>query len=105
MVRAGSLRHRVQIERATEALDSLGEATLTWSAIGSAWASISALGSSERSRARGIEAGTTHEIRMRTADVTARDRITLGARTFEVTGVADPTGRGTELRVYAQEAG
>lgn len=61
----GKLRHRVQIQSATESRNSHGDVTRTWSTDSTVWASIGPLSGRELLFAQQVESRPTVRIRMR----------------------------------------
>ncbi len=104
-MRAGRLRHRVNIQVATEVKGSYGSATKAWS---NAWsgvpASIEPLSGREFFSADEITAESTHKIVMRyRVGVTKLHRILFGTRIFNITSVININERGKELVILATE--
>ena len=109
-MRAGRLDRRLTIRRATRTQNALGETVETWADVATVWASkvdkataeADARGSGE-ARAATI---TTH-FRIRwsttTAAVTPLDRVFVGGREFDVTGVREIGRReGVEIMATAR---
>lgn len=100
-------RHRLTLERRAEALDDFGEAALTYTALTTAWGSVEAVGSRERFDSQQVQAEVSHRIKIRysnlAATLTAADRITLGARIFDIVTPMDKDGRTRELEILALE--
>jgi SPP1 family predicted phage head-tail adaptor len=85
---AGRLRHRVTVERRSEALDELGQRNNVWTAIATAWAKVRPLSGREFLSASGVRAEITHEITMRyPIDVKPKDRVLFGLRLFDIDSV------------------
>lgn len=110
-VSAGELRHRIQIQAATEAANALGELTPTWAKIngGDRWAKIEpvALVAQRREYVDGpqVLADVTHRITMRyMSGITVRHRIVYGTRTFGIQMVIDPDETQTTLELLCKES-
>lgn len=73
---AGELKRRVVIEQPREAVNSLGETTLTWSEFASAWASIEGLSVREIVQSGRQQAVISYKVRMRRVPgITTRMRL------------------------------
>lgn len=84
-MRAGLLRHRVRIERATQGRDAHGGITQTWSLLAHRWADVRPITARERVNAGEVLQDLTHTIEMRHFDgLTAKDRIVYGTRVFAI---------------------
>lgn len=64
-MRAGELRHRVQIQVASDSRDAHGGNVRSWSTIATVWASIEPLTGRELFEAQQIESRATVRIRLR----------------------------------------
>ena len=94
----GKLRHRIQIQRATEA-NANGEMTRTWATLTTRWASIKALSGKELYEAQQVQARATYSVKMRyyaglltsdrLRDVTITDGIGSGSGSGSGTGTED----------------
>ena len=77
-MRAGKLRHLVQIERATETRDAVGGVTQSWAKLDKRWADVKPLAGREFFEAAAINSGLTHQVRIRFfAGITNKDRIAI----------------------------
>lgn len=94
MLPAGILRHRVTIEAATDARNSLGESTSTWSTYATRWASIEAVSYSEQQQ-QGQTSGTvSHAVRMRYVDgLTGKMRLRWGSRLLYISSLIEKNNR------------
>ncbi len=96
-MRAGSLRHQITIEKQSTTRDSYGEIGGAWTSGLNTWASIEPLRGLEYFNAQQIQAGVTHEIRMRnltmigTTGISSKHRIKFGSRYFNITSVINPS--------------
>ena len=90
MIRAGKLRHRVDIQEQTDVSDGMGGYTNTWSSVsgmGSVPAHIMPLSSKEQLDAMKLESVITNKIRIRyRAGITSKNRIVFGSRIFNIKG-------------------
>lgn len=64
-MRVGRMRHRLEIQRATETRDAAGGVVQTWSTLDTRWASIEALTGREYFMAKQVQSDATHRIRLR----------------------------------------
>ena len=103
----GTKRHKLTLERRSTALDSFGEGGLTYATLATAWGSVEAVGARERFESQQVKAEVSHRIKIRYSNLastlTAADRITLGARTFDIVTPMDKDGRMRELEILALE--
>ena len=103
----GGKRHKFTLETRTEALDTFGADERSYETLATAWGSLEAATSRERFEAAQVKAEVSHKITLRYGDayagLTARDRITLGSRTFDIVQPMDKDGRRKELTIMALE--
>lgn len=93
-MRAGSLRHKVTIQKATESQDSYGEPDPTWGVYAVVWASIEPVTGREylQNRQTGVE--ITHKVTIRYLDgVTAKMRVLYDGRYFDIEAVLNDKER------------
>jgi SPP1 family predicted phage head-tail adaptor len=101
---AGILRHRVDVQRATQDRDDLGGVVQTWTRLVRRWAAITPLQGRELEAARQIEARITHRITMRAvAGLGAGDRLLFGTRVFHILAPLDMEEYGLQLRYLCME--
>ena len=107
-MRVGRLRHRVQIQSATESADSFGEPTFTWATYARRLASIEPLQGRELFTAQQVNPEITIRVRLRydqdLADLTPKHRLVFGSRTLEIDSVIKPDERNRELQLLCKEA-
>lgn len=83
-MRAGQLRHEIEIQQTTDTLDAAGQPTRSWTTFANVWASIEPVSGSELVVARQLDPKTTHKVTMRyLSGVTAKMRIRHGTRYLE----------------------
>lgn len=94
-MRAGSLRHRVTIQQATESQNGFGEPIKSWSNLATVWAAVEPLQGQEFLDGRQLEAAVDTRIRIRhRSGVTQRMRATWGSHVYDVQSViVDATNR------------
>lgn len=108
-MRIGPLRHRVTIQSATLAQDSVGQPIATWANLAtnpSVWAEVTSAPAGERFVSGGeqVLANLTHKVRIRyRTDVTVKMRVSHLSRYLYIENVVDPTGRGRELVLLCRE--
>lgn len=103
-MRAGRLRHRVNIQQPTETRDAYGELQSSWASLDTnVPCEIRGLRTREFIEAAGTESDVTHEIRLRfRTDLTPKMRLVAtggcaSGEVYELLGVMDPEGRRREL--------
>jgi len=107
-VRAGRLRHRVQLQGHTnreDARDSYGGVTVTWNTLATVWAAVEPAGGREQYRTQAERAELTHLVVVRyRPDLTPVDRVVLGGgRALDVEAVVNPGERNRELHLLCRE--
>ncbi len=103
-MRAGRLRHRIQLQHATETQDTTGDPVRRYTTYATVWASIQPVRGAEYFTAQQAGASRQHEVRIRYRDdVEETDRIVYGSRTFEVEAVLTPWEVHSELLLYCKE--
>ncbi|QDV34021.1 phage head closure protein [Tautonia plasticadhaerens] len=106
-MRAGRLRHRVAIRRATTTQGSFGQPVEAWTDLASCWAEVRPLAGRELEHARQVHALASHRVLMRAvAAVTPADRLDWGGRTLEILEVRDTDvgGRTRQLMLTCRES-
>ena len=89
-MRAGELRHRVEIQSKSVTRNDLGEEVITWNTVATVWAAVVPVFGSEAVDNSAREATATHQVRIRRrTDVTPVMRVVYGAKEFDVQHVAD----------------
>lgn len=105
-MRAGRLRHRVVVERATDGTDAYGDQVQTWTTLATVWAGIEPLSGREYLSAAHIQADVSTRIVMRGipgVTLTPKDRIRYGARLFDIKQIVDQNAENVELQLLTQE--
>lgn len=106
-MRAGNLRHRVDIQVQTETPDGLGGSTLSWdsvSGMGSVPAAIWPTSAKERLDGMKLEQVITHKIRIRyQSGITSKNRILFGARVFNIVSILNFEERNKVLDMLCTE--
>lgn len=87
IVRAGRLRERIQIQRQATATDAAGEPAGAWATVGTAWARVESLRSSEPVVAMKAEGRLTHGVWVRAGfSILPTDRLLWRGRVLEIVG-------------------
>jgi len=103
-MRAGKLRHRVQIQQRNSERDEFGQALDTWITLDIVSANIVGLSGREFLSRSGEAADATHRIEMRAwAGLSPSHRIVFGTRIFDVQYVSDIDQRGIEMHLICKE--
>lgn len=98
------MRHRVTIQSVSQASDSQGGYTDTWTDGDTVFASIEPIKAWEKMQAQQMQVPVTHKITMRyRSDVTAASRLKFGTRIFWVKEVINVEERNRFLIIKAQE--
>ena len=103
-MKAGALRHRIEILSPTIQVDTFGQDIETFETDGEWWAKIS---EEERDEIQANE-GTTGKRRIKVlmrvgTPVLRRSQIIFNNQTFNVLSVIDPDGRNTSMEAVAEE--
>lgn len=102
-MRAGQLRHRLEIQTKSGTQDTYGQPAEDWTTQATVWGSVEPLLGRERFTAQQTQAEVTHRIRIRHRDLTAKSRIKFGSRYFEIIEILNPKERNVELSLLAKE--
>lgn len=103
-MRAGQLRHRVELQRRKEGTDDFGEPTDEWETYATVWAAVRPLQGRDRWAAQQVNAEVTHEVEIRhRSDVKAEHRIKHGDRVLRIEAPFDPDERGARLMMPCSE--
>lgn len=105
-MRAARLRHRVEVQRATDGIDAFGDQTPTWTSLGTFWAAVEPLNGREYFIAAGTSAESTIRVLMRAQPgkrFSPKDRVLFGDRVLDVNAVVNQDERGVELTLFCVE--
>ena len=91
-MRAGKLRHRVEIQASTPTQDATGQPIDSWATVtgGTVWAAIEPISGREFVAAGSFQAEVSHFITLRwdsTITLTPRNRVKFGTRYFSIVSV------------------
>ncbi|HEV7299212.1 MAG TPA: phage head closure protein [Tepidisphaeraceae bacterium] len=101
-MRAGELRHRVEIQKPIVTVDGLGESVPTWQTVTTVHASVQSVRAYENVRARITNMETAFLVKLRyTDEVTPERRFLWEGKELYVDGITDVDGRRREMRVNA----
>lgn len=100
----GKLRHRIEIQTASEAADSLGQMTKTWTTAVTRYAAIEPLSGRELIQAQQVNSEITHKVTLRYYAVTSKMRFKFGSRYFEIMSVINKEERNLETVCMCKEA-
>lgn len=103
-MRAGWLRHRVQLQQVTRTVGSLGEPVETWTTFATVWASVEPQRAREYVAAQSEQAQGAWIIKMRWRnDVTRSQRALWNGHTLEIESAISPFERRRELELVCRE--
>ena len=86
-MKAGSLRHKVTIQRVSQTLDSSRQTVDLWTKVDDVWAAVEPLTGRELVNAQQIQPDVTHLVKIRYRDdVTAKMRVLHGSRVLNIEG-------------------
>lgn len=106
-MRAGALRHLVEVQQPGGSRDAVGGRITTWTTIGTVYASIETLSGTEKLVAAQRQAETSHLIRLRydpaLAALDASWRILFGTRVFVIEEVSDQDERDRTVDLRCSE--
>lgn len=107
VIRAGDLRDRITVQRATQGDDGFGNVVIGWSDLLTVWANVRETPGKEVVAAGRIEANRTATIRVRASSqsrgITAADRVQARGRVWNIRSVS-AVGDGRELIEFLCEA-
>lgn len=103
-MRAGRLRNRLVIERATMVQQSNGELTPSWATLATVWGEVKDLRGTELIDGQQAEATMSTKITMRyRTGIDARDRVTWNGHVYEVVAVAADVNALRELELMCTQ--
>jgi SPP1 family predicted phage head-tail adaptor len=89
-MRAGRLRHRVQLQSYAETQDSFGYKAKTWSTFSTVWADIQPLRGAEGMEAQKLNSFQQYKITIRyDSAIDVKSRVVHGSDVYEVNSIAD----------------
>lgn len=104
-MRAGTLRHRLEIQAPSdEDVGDTGNPDTTYAVQGVVWGRIEPLSVTERLRAEQVAATATHLVTIRHfPQLTQKSRFRFGQREFAIESIIAPESRPIEMRVMVRE--
>lgn len=100
----GELKNRITVQKYTETRSNAGQVLKSYTDSVSRWAYIKPLTTREILQAQQISSEITHEVWLRyPLDVTPKDRIAFGLRTFEILGVVNVDEENRFLKLLCKE--
>jgi SPP1 family predicted phage head-tail adaptor len=101
---AGRLRHRVTIKEKSVTRNSMNEEVVSWTIVGTYWASVEPVRGREFVEMRQAQAEISHRIRMRyRSGIDPTMRAYFGSREFEIVSVIHVEERGRETQLMCNE--
>lgn len=105
-MQSGKLRHKVNIQTASESLDTSGTPTYTWGTLYTAWMEITPLQGRELFNVKQILPEVTLQGRMRyRSGITTSARISFGSKIYGIDGIVNTEEKNKELILYLKELG
>lgn len=105
-MRPGRLRHRVVVQRATDAIDQYGDQTKIWANLATVWAAVEPLNGRELFAAQQTQGQTSTRITIRPIvgqSISPKDRVKFGSRYFDIQSVINVEERNIELQLLCVE--
>lgn len=104
-MRAGELRHKIEIQSETGVKDpDSGEIIPGWTTFARVWAEVADLSGREFWDSQQVQSEVSTRVRIRYLDgVKPTMRVIHGSRTLQIEAVIDPDGRRRELQLMARE--
>jgi len=103
-MRIGRLRHRIQVQSATETRDATGGTSRNWVLLATRWGSVEPIVGRERVLSAQVASDVTHRIRMREyAGLGPSMRLVKDAQIFALESVLDIRTLGAEYEIMARE--
>jgi SPP1 family predicted phage head-tail adaptor len=103
-LRAGILRHRVQLHSASTGTDEYGEVIESFTSYATIWARVSPLEGEELIHAQQVNAELTHQVEIRyNSSVTTTHRVVHSSRTLEIVSIINPDERNKNQILMCKE--
>lgn len=104
-LRAGDLRHRIEIRRPVQTDDGKGGYVTEWQDIGKPWAEVIGLQGRESVMNHALQGVAVYRIRIRhRRGIDTGDQVRFGAIELNIRSCADPFGTRRELVIIADTA-
>lgn len=105
-MRAGRLRHRIHIQRATITANDYGEPAQAWATIATVWAGVEPLRGREYFAASQVQGAAEVRIIIRygpqVASLNIADRVLHGSTVYDINSVQNIDSRNKELHIMAK---
>lgn len=99
-MRAGRLRHRVDVQAKVVTRDAVGGESISWATIAAVWAEVQPLSGREYVAMRQAQADVAVRVRMRyVVGVNPAMRVVHGAAVYNILEVIDVAGRKRDLEL------
>ena len=103
-MRAGELRHRIEIKEPVETRDSYGSVTISWQTLDTVWAAMWPLKVKEYVGLGQTQSELTHRVRIRFRDdVTTKMRLEFKERTMSIVQIINPDERNIMLEMLCKK--
>lgn len=105
-MRAGRLRFRVEVQEPTEARNTVGEVTTTWTTRETVYAAVDPLRGEERMTMQQVKPTVDTKITMRgnaATYLTPKHRLKYGDRVFDIDSIIDMNSRGIVREIHCKE--
>lgn len=103
-MRAGKLRHRIEIQEAIETTDEYGQVQQTWQTVATRWGGVEPLSGREAAHSKQVHQDTIHEVTLRYyAGLTAKHRLVYDGRQHEIISVTNKSKINHEHIVLCKE--
>ena len=103
-MRIGELRHKVELQSATQVTDNMGGFTATWATVDRVWAGVWPVSVLEQIRAASPTMVATHRVRIRYyVDLDPSWRIKYGSRYFSIVSIVNPDERNAMQDLLCKE--
>jgi len=103
-MRAGELRHQIEIQRYTETTNDFGETLKQWTTIYTVKASVSPISAREFFASEKVNTEVTHKVFMRyVSGLTPADRILFNDRIFNIKSIINYKEKNISLQLLCTE--
>ena len=103
-MRAGTLIHRLTIQRWTPDVDPKWGLSPAWTDIETIWGCVTPKSGTEKPDGDGVQASVTHEVSVRyRSDLTSKDRLVFQNRTFDIVSILNVDELNVQLLIDARE--
>lgn len=105
-MRAGKLRHRIEIQQKTITQDAYGAPVITWTKFADVWASVEPLNSREFFAAQSVQSEVSGKIILRYLyGITTKMRVVHAGEVYDITGALNDGKSGKEYIVLMVSKG